>query len=63
MILGPIIQIIIGLLIWKIVPEWIEYGDKKVREFIKLCCNIVGIIVVLFGAISLIRQLVGLLPF
>lgn len=63
MSLSPIIQIIIGLLVWKLVPGWIEYGDRKVREFIKLCCNIVGIIFVLFGTINLIRQLMGVLSF
>lgn len=63
MIIGPIIQIIFGLFVWKIVPGWIECGDKKVRDFIILCCNIVGIIFVLFGAINLIRHLMGLLSF
>lgn len=54
---GSIIQIIIGLLVWKLVPGWIEYGDRKVRDFIQLCCNIIGISLVIFGAIGLIRQL------
>lgn len=60
---GSIIQIFLGLFIWKLVPGWIEYGDKKVREFIQLCCNVVGIVLVVFGAIGLIRYLLGSLPF
>lgn len=60
---GSIIQIILGLFIWKLVPGWIEYGDKKVREFIQLCCNVVGILLVVFGVIGIIRYLLGSLPF
>ena len=61
--LGSIIKIIIGLIIWKLIPGWTEYGDRKVREFIQLCCNIIGIIFVIFGVISLFNQFMGLLSF
>lgn len=57
--IGTIIQIIIGLLVWKVVPGWIEYGNKKLRDFIQLCCNIIGIILVISGCISLIRLLLN----
>ena len=60
--IGSIIQIVLGLLLWKIIPGWIEYGDRKTREFIKLCCNIVGIIILLLGIISLFRPLLETLP-
>lgn len=55
--IGPIVQIILGILLWKIIPSWIEYGSKKTRETIKLICNIVGIIIVLAGCYSLIKSL------
>ena len=55
----PIIEIIFGLIIWKLVPGWITQGKKKVRDTIKLACNIIGIILVIAGCYSLIMSLVG----
>lgn len=55
--ISSIVRIVIGLLIWKIVPGWIEFGTPQARSFIQLCCNIVGIIMVISGIISLIRVL------
>lgn len=55
--ISSIVRIVIGLLIWKVVPGWIEFGTPQVRSFIQLCCNIVGIIIVISGVISLIRIL------
>jgi len=54
---GVIFQIIIGLLLWKLVPRWIEYGDRKTREYIKLGCNIFGIILVVLGIVSILTSL------
>jgi len=54
---GGIFQIIIGLLLWKLVPRWIEYGDRKTREYIKLGCNIFGIILVVLGIVSILTSL------
>lgn len=54
--LGAIVKIILGLFIWKIVPGWIEFGSPKSRSFIQLCLNIVGIIIVIGGIISLLRS-------
>lgn len=58
---GSILQIIAGLLVWKIVPGWIEYGDKKTRDFINLCCNIIGIVLVIFGVVGLVQHLLRIL--
>lgn len=55
--IGSILQIIFGLFIWKIVPGWIEYGSVGTRNFIKLCCNIIGIIVLISAVITLLRSL------
>lgn len=50
-----IIKILIGYVLWRIVPKWITYGNKKTRERIQLALNIVGVLLVLLGAISIVR--------
>lgn len=57
---SAIIKIIIGLIIWKIVPRWITEGKKNVRDTIKLACNIIGVIIVVAGCYSLVTTLIGL---
>lgn len=58
MFISAIIEIILGLIIWKMVPGWITEGNKGTRDIIKLVCNIVGIIMVLAGCYSLVMSLV-----
>ena len=53
-----IIKIVLGLVIWKIVPGWITEGNKSVRDIIKLACNIIGVIMVLAGCYSLVMILI-----
>lgn len=55
--IDSIVRIIIGLMIWKIVPGWIEFGTSKARSFVQLCCDVVGIIILISGVISLIKFL------
>lgn len=55
-----IIEIVFGLIIWKIVPGWITEGNKKIRDVIKLACNIIGIIMVLAGCYSLLMSIIHL---
>lgn len=50
-----IVEIVIGLCLWMVVPGWITQGKKKTRDTIKLICNIVGVLLVLLGAISLVK--------
>lgn len=50
---SAIIEIVIGLVIWKMVPGWITEGNKSTRDVIKLACNIIGIILLIAGAILL----------
>lgn len=57
--ISAIIEIIIGLVIWKMVPGWITEGNKSVRDVIKLVCNIIGIILVIAGCYSLIMALIS----
>ena len=53
-----IIEIIIGLIIWKMVPGWITEGSKSARDVIKLACNIIGVLVVILGCYSLVMALI-----
>lgn len=55
--INAIIKIIIGVVLWKLVPGWIQYGNRKVREAIQLVCNILGIVIVIAGVISIIKYL------
>jgi len=57
--ISAIIEIILGLVVWQMVPGWITQGDKSVRETIKLVCNIIGIIIVIAGCYSLIMAIIG----
>ena len=56
---SAIIEIIIGLVIWKMVPGWITEGNKSTRDIIKLACNIIGVILVIVGGYSLVMSLIG----
>ena len=59
--ISTIIEIILGLVIWKVVPGWITEGNKSARDVIKLACNIIGIILVIAGCYSLIMSLISIL--
>lgn len=56
---SAIVEIIIGLVIWKMVPGWITEGNKSTRDIIKLACNIIGVIMVIAGCYSLVMALIG----
>lgn len=55
---SAIIEIILGLVIWKMVPRWITEGKKNIRDIIKLVCNIIGVIMVIAGCYSLVMTLI-----
>lgn len=57
--IGAIIEIIFGVIIWQLVPGWITEGNKSARDVIKLACNIIGIILVIAGCYSLVISLIG----
>ena len=57
--ISAVIEIILGIIVWTMVPGWITQGNKKTREILKLVCNIVGIIMVLAGGYSLLMALIG----
>lgn len=54
--ISAIVKIIFGLFIWKIVPGWVNFGSSNARSFIQLCLNVIGIIIVISGGISLLRS-------
>lgn len=56
--IASIVIIAIGLVVWKLVPGWIEYGNHSIRQFIQLLCNIIGIIMVIAGAIDLFYAII-----
>lgn len=57
--MGGIIQIVLGLFLWKVVPGWIEYGSTSVRDFIRLIFNIVGVILTIAGVIRVFGNLLS----
>lgn len=55
--IGAIIKILLGVFIWKVVPLWIEYGSKKVRSYIQLALNILGILIMISGILNLLGSI------
>ena len=59
--IGAIIIIIIGLFIWMILPRLI-YSKRKYQKntpqfFVKISCKIIGIAIMVFSILDLIRSL------
>lgn len=59
--ISSVIQIIVGLLVWKVVPNWIEVKSRKSKNLVKIILNILGIIIILFGIVSLLKSVFSLL--
>lgn len=55
--ISSIITIMLGLLVWLKVPDWITHGPTNVKQWVQLGCNILGILITLSGSLSLFRQL------
>lgn len=59
--IGAIIKIIIGLFIWMILPRLI-YSKRKYQKntpqfFVNISCKIIGIAIMVFSILDLIRSL------
>lgn len=54
--LGPIIEILFGLAVWKILPGFIQTTKKKKKK-VAFWCNIIGAVIVILGVIHLITSL------
>jgi hypothetical protein len=55
--ISSIIQIFVGLLVWKLVPDWIDVKSRKSKNLVKIILNILGIVIILFGIVSFIKVL------
>lgn len=53
--LGPIIEILFGLAIWKVLPSFIK-TTKKQKKKVALWCNIIGAVIILLGGIHLLTS-------
>ncbi len=56
--IGGIIKLVIGLFLWKVVPGWIEFGSSGARSFVQLIFNIIGVILVIVGAVNIVMSLI-----
>lgn len=52
----PIITIIIGFFVAVALPEWVKFGDKSTRQFVRLVFRIIGIMIAISGFINLFRD-------
>ena len=55
--ISSIVTVVIGLVVAFVLPEWVKFGDKKNRNFVRLVINIIGILIIISGAISFIRAI------
>lgn len=59
--ISSVIQIIVGILVWKVVPDWIKVKGRKKKNFVKLCLNILGVVIIIFGIISFLKWIFSLI--
>lgn len=57
MIINALIDIVIGLVIWKLVPQWITFGTGRTRSTFRTLCNIIGVVIVLYGGFQILMLL------
>lgn len=53
-----IIELVIGLLLWKYIPSAVGLRDTGIERVIKIVMMIVGILMVIGGVIGLIRWII-----
>lgn len=61
--IGITIKILVGLFIWLFMPEWLiikTKSKKNQKKFINLACMLVGVLILFFSAIDLIKFLLNL---
>ncbi len=54
--LGSIIEILLGLGIWKLLPSFIHTTKKKKKK-VAFWCNIIGAVIIILGGIHLLVSL------
>ncbi|WP_300725938.1 hypothetical protein [uncultured Bacteroides sp.] len=52
--------ILIGLLVSLVFPKWIKFGTKKTRGKYQFYLNIIGLVIILIGVVSLYQAIKGL---
>lgn len=57
--LGPIIEILFGLAVWKILPGFIQTTKKKKKK-VAFWCNVVGGVIVILGGIHLVTSILNI---
>ncbi|MDE6333456.1 MAG: hypothetical protein K2L77_02295 [Muribaculaceae bacterium] len=56
--ISAIIIILLGLVVWQLLPGWIRPSESA-RRFVNLACTIIGLLIVIGGAIDLIRAILS----
>jgi hypothetical protein len=60
---GAIINIIIGLFIWMVLPRLIynkrKYQKNTTQFFVNISCKILGIAIIIFAIMNLIRTILS----
>ncbi|MCM1034887.1 MAG: hypothetical protein NC038_00050 [Paludibacter sp.] len=54
-----ILLIIIGFILWNFIPGKITAGSKKIRPYIDLGAQILGILLMLTGGINMIKLIIS----
>jgi hypothetical protein len=59
--IGILIQIIIGLFIWFVLPTILQKGTKSkpVKKFISLTCLIIGLVIIIYGVIRILERILN----
>jgi len=56
---AAIILIILGIIVWIIVPNFISGGKKKERKQKVMACKVIGWLLIFLGAYNAISTLLG----
>lgn len=56
--MGNLINIVIGYIIWRYIPGKITAASKKVRKYVDLGAQVLGIILMLTGIVGLIKFII-----
>ena len=55
---GAIVEILIGLAIWKILPNLITTTKKKKKK-VAFWCNVAGAVIIILGGVHLVTSLLS----
>lgn len=54
---GTVISVALGLVLWLFVPGWVKIKSKSERKAFRFICMVVGILIVAGAVISYIKSL------